>query len=162
LNTDFFLNRFHYYQAIQMAIKLLVLSVLIWLISRQLISEQSSSTDFDDFDSQRSFDKGWKVLQGDVFRPPSHPTSLSALTGSGCHLLLTLLLFCAISAHSSVDQPRNWPFELSLLLYVATSLIAGFVGCVVVNSFGVQKWLRVSLGASLSLQRSGDLRARFL
>jgi hypothetical protein len=132
-----------------MAVEFIVLYFLIYLIYKQLISDQSSSNDFDDFDFQKSSEKGWKILHGDVFRPPSHAATLSCLVGSGCQLLLTVVLFAGASALLSVDQPRNWPCDLVVLVYVGTSVVAGFGGAAIGNSVGVQKWLRVSLGSAL-------------
>ena len=40
---------------------------------------------------------GWKLVYGDVFRPPQHSTLFAAIIGSGIQILLMLLvvLFCA-------------------------------------------------------------------
>lgn len=45
-----------------------------------------------DFEEEGREDTGWKLLHGDVFRPPEHVNLLSALVGTGCQF------FCAALA----------------------------------------------------------------
>ena len=64
-------------------------------------------------DMQEDF--GWKLVHGDVFRPPTHPMLLSVFLGAGaqfmCMIIITLSEY--IDCHSLI-----LPLSLSLLLTI--------------------------------------------
>ncbi|KAA8499520.1 Transmembrane 9 superfamily member 7 [Porphyridium purpureum] len=79
-------------------------------------------------DDEIQDDSGWKLVHGDVFRPPVHKEALSVMVGSGAQLLFvtsTVLVFAALGFLS----PANRGGLLSAMLYswVFSSAICGYM-----------------------------------
>jgi len=54
-------------------------------------------------------DSGWKLVHGDVFRPPKHTLLLSVLLGSGSQL------FMMVGATTCTPSPPKFGFSLLLV-----------------------------------------------
>jgi len=73
-------------------------------------------------------DSGWKLVNGDVFRPPPHPTLLSVYAGSGMQLLIMCiltLLFAALGFLSPAN--RGSLLTASVFFFVLMGVPAGYV-----------------------------------
>lgn len=51
---------------------------------------------YNNMDSEEVEETGWKLVHGDVFRPPKHPMLLSILVGSGVQVLGMLMVTIGI------------------------------------------------------------------
>ena len=56
--------------------------MLYWGLSTSLMCVQDEAVE----------ETGWKLVHGDVFRPPSHPTLLVANLGSGIQIFCMVLI----------------------------------------------------------------------
>jgi transmembrane 9 superfamily protein 2/4 len=124
-------------------------------------------------DAQEEF--GWKLVHGDVFRPPRKGMLLSVLLGSGVQVffmtLVTLGTYysgtylirvlwnikhsCRISAFACLGflSPANRGalMTCAMVLFACLGTPAGFVSARVYKSFGGEKWkLNVMLTSMLS------------
>lgn len=57
---------------------------------------------------------GWKLVHGDVFRPPNHPALFTAFVGSGIQLICMFLIILGklllyMYAFSMYVYNENWP-----------------------------------------------------
>lgn len=90
-------------------------------------------------DAQEEF--GWKLVHGDVFRPPRKGMLLSVLLGSGtqvfCMTLVTLAFAC-LGFLSPAN--RGALMTCAMVLYVLLGTPAGYVSARVYKSFGGIKW----------------------
>ncbi|UYV80929.1 TM9SF2 [Cordylochernes scorpioides] len=90
-------------------------------------------------DTQEEF--GWKLVHGDVFRPPRRGMLLSVLVGSGtqvfCMTLITLFFAC-LGFLSPAN--RGALMTCSMVLYVCLGISAGYVSARMYKSFGGEKW----------------------
>ncbi|XP_078041739.1 transmembrane 9 superfamily protein member 2 [Augochlora pura] len=90
-------------------------------------------------DAQEEF--GWKLVHGDVFRPPRKGMLLSVLLGSGiqvfCMTLVTLAFAC-LGFLSPAN--RGALMTCAMVLYVCLGIIAGYVSTRIYKSFGGEKW----------------------
>ena len=124
--------------------------------------------DLEDQDDEE--ESGWKLVHGDVFRPPSHPLLFASLLGSGVQLLC-LVVGLLILAGERPSFCRAWMGCLHLqdvshcfsvlgvfyhtnrgALFVAALLVFSFTSCVsgyVANSWyqklGGTNWTRCTL-----------------
>lgn len=71
---------------------------------------------------------GWKLLHGDVFRPPAHPEAFAICIGSGAQILLMTCstLFFALAGFLSPAN-RGGLVTAMLSLFIMASGFAGFV-----------------------------------
>lgn len=90
-------------------------------------------------DAQEEF--GWKLVHGDVFRPPRKGMLLSVLLGSGtqvfCMSLVTLAFAC-LGFLSPAN--RGALMTCAMVLYVCFGTPAGYVAARIYKSFGGEKW----------------------
>lgn len=90
-------------------------------------------------DAQEEF--GWKLVHGDVFRPPRKGMLLSVLLGSGvqvfCMTLVTLGFAC-LGFLSPAN--RGALMTCAMVLYVLLGTPAGYVSARIYKSFGGIKW----------------------
>ena len=89
-------------------------------------------------------DVGWKLIDGDVFRPPPCAMLLSVCVGSGVQLLVVTSV-CLVFACLGVLSPpnRGYLMTFALVLYVATGCVAGYVSARLYKMMG-GLWLKSS------------------
>ncbi|KAF2017673.1 hypothetical protein BU24DRAFT_420722 [Aaosphaeria arxii CBS 175.79] len=94
---------------------------------------------------------GWKLLHGDVFRPPPHGGLLAPLVGSGIQLVLVALGLLILSALGLLNPSfRGGYGSVGIGLFVAAGLVSGYVSARVYKTFGGQIWQKnVFVTASL-------------
>lgn len=97
-------------------------------------------------------ESGWKMIHGDIFRPPSYsPMGLSVLVGTGsqiaCSLLGTLLM-----SQTNLLTPtmKGQALQNVVLLYVFSGSVSGYISSRIFKFFGGKNWkLNTLLTASL-------------
>lgn len=90
-------------------------------------------------DAQEEF--GWKLVHGDVFRPPRKGMLLSVFLGSGVQVLImtiVTLVFACLGFMSPAN--RGALMTCVLVLYVLLGTPAGYVSARVYKSFGGERW----------------------
>ena len=104
--------------------------------------------DLDD-DAQEEF--GWKLVHGDIFRPPQHSMLLSVLLGSGVQVFfmtLITLFFACLGFLSPAN--RGSLMTCALVLFVCLGTPAGYVSARLCKYFGHYSWgLNIMLTAFL-------------
>lgn len=90
-------------------------------------------------DAQEEF--GWKLVHGDVFRPPRKGMLLSLLLGSGVQIFfmtMITLVFACLGFLSPAN--RGALMTCGLVLYVCLGTPAGYVSARIYKMFGGEKW----------------------
>jgi len=90
-------------------------------------------------DAQEEF--GWKLVHGDVFRPPRKGMLLSVFLGSGTQLLsmaAITLVFACLGFLSPAN--RGSLMTCALVLFVCLGTPAGYIAARIYKSFGGEKW----------------------
>lgn len=90
-------------------------------------------------DAQEEF--GWKLVHGDVFRPPRKGMILAVLLGSGVQVFvmtLITLVFACLGFLSPAN--RGALMTCAMVLYVCLGTPAGYVSSRIYKSFGGEKW----------------------
>eukprot|EP00039_Didymoeca_costata_P004086 m.71244 g.71244 ORF g.71244 m.71244 type:complete len:673 (-) comp12228_c0_seq1:228-2246(-) len=84
---------------------------------------------------------GWKLVHGDVFRPPGNAMMLSVLLGSGSQILIMILitLFFACLGFLS-PATRGGLMTAMLILFVFLGTPAGYVASRLYKMFGGEQW----------------------
>jgi len=90
-------------------------------------------------DAQEEF--GWKLVHGDIFRPPRKGMLLSVFLGSGTQLLSMAsitLVFACLGFLSPAN--RGALMTCAIVLFVCLGTPAGYVAARIYKSFGGEKW----------------------
>nr|CAB3267003.1 transmembrane 9 superfamily member 2-like [Phallusia mammillata] len=90
-------------------------------------------------DAQEEF--GWKLVHGDVFRPPSKAMLLSVFTGVGTQVIVMtfLTLFFACLGFLSPAN-RGALGTTSVILFVCLGVIAGYMSARLYKTLGGERW----------------------
>ncbi|CAG5097219.1 Similar to TM9SF2: Transmembrane 9 superfamily member 2 (Pongo abelii) [Cotesia congregata] len=101
-------------------------------------------------DAQEEF--GWKLVHGDVFRPPRKGMLLAVFLGSGVQVFFMTLVTLAFACLGFLSPAnRGALMTCAMVLYVCLGTPAGYVSARIYKSFGGEKWkTNVLLTAMLS------------
>ncbi|CAI9736525.1 transmembrane 9 superfamily member 2-like [Octopus vulgaris] len=90
-------------------------------------------------DAQEEF--GWKLVHGDVFRPPRKGMLLAVINGNGIQIFfmtLITLVFACLGFLSPAN--RGALMTCAMVLYVCLGTPAGFISARIYKMFGGEKW----------------------
>jgi len=85
---------------------------------------------------------GWKMIHGDVFRPPStKPMALAVLVGTGCQLAFSVLLTLIMSQTNMLNPMMKGKTVSNIIMfYVFSGTIAGYVSARIFKFTGGKNW----------------------
>ncbi|KAF2401610.1 putative multispanning membrane protein [Trichodelitschia bisporula] len=122
------------------------------LPSPSLGSDKGSSgllEKLDDADADLSSDDevedvtGWKLVHGDVFRPPAHGTLLAPLVGCGTQLVFMAAGLILLSCIGVLNPSFRGGFvSVGAALFVFAGVFSGYFSARVFRTFGGQNWRR--------------------
>lgn len=89
---------------------------------------------------------GWKLVHGDVFRPPRYPLQLAVLVGSGVQML-TMSVITLVFAVLGFLSPANRGGLLTsmVVLFMLMGVFAGYFGARVYKMFNGLNWKHCTL-----------------
>ncbi|KAJ9080154.1 Transmembrane 9 super member 2, variant 2 [Entomophthora muscae] len=132
---------FHWYSlAYSIGIVLVLTGVLAAILFRILNRDiaRYNQIDLQD-DIQEDF--GWKLVHGDVFRPPTHLMLLSVLTGSGLQLFGMLFTTLAFAGLGFFSPSYRGSFVTALVvLFMLFGVVSGFTSARLYKMFGGDNW----------------------
>jgi transmembrane 9 superfamily protein 2/4 len=86
-------------------------------------------------------DMGWKLIYGDVFRPPKNPMLLSVLIGSGIQILLMSITTCGLAAFGLLSPSNRGSLgTVMFVLYSIFGSIGSFYSSYIYKFFKGQDW----------------------
>ena len=99
----------------------------------------------DEFDTDPADDHGWKQIQRDVFRSPSHLSLFSALVGTGHQLTVLVFSVLLLSILGTYYSERGTVVTAFIVCYSLTSFIAGYGGGGYYTRNGGQRWIKTMI-----------------
>ena len=82
----------------------------------------------------------WKLLHGDVFRPPPHRMWLSASVGAGVQLIFVFGTLLLVATLGVVYPQRGALVSAPVVLYMMSSVISGYISARLYHRMGGVKW----------------------
>jgi transmembrane 9 superfamily protein 2/4 len=115
----------HWFSIINSLMIVLFLSGMLAMIMMRTL--RADFHRYNTMDTEEVEETGWKLVHGDVFRPPSHPMLLSILIGSGVQIfgMLTVTLIFAVLGFLSPAN-RGGLLTALLVLFVTMGAFAGY------------------------------------
>jgi transmembrane 9 superfamily protein 2/4 len=140
-------DKIHWFAIMNSLLVVLFLSGLVAMIMIRVLHR-----DFSRYNAEAATEvaeeSGWKMVHGDVFRPPSNGWVLAALVGSGsqlCAMTTTTLIIACLGFLSPSN--RGGLLTAIILLFVLLGSFAGFVASRLLKYFKKQSWLNAFLVA---------------
>lgn len=155
LDNNFFEHKIHWFSIFNSCMMVIFLVGLVSMILiRTLkadykryadVSRVEADEDHDALDTYVSDETGWKLVHGDVFRPPDQVEYLSALVGTGSQLALLTLgtILCTITG--SLWESRGAIVSAGVTLYALTSFVGGYVSGSLHSKNGGSNWIKCML-----------------
>ncbi|CAO3692256.1 unnamed protein product [Rhizopus stolonifer] len=141
----------HWFSLINSIIIVLFLTGMIAMILLRALHKDISRYNALEAQEDVQEDYGWKLVHGDVFRPPNHNMILSVLIGSGVQLIAMtgLTLVFAVLGFLSPSN-RGALATMMILFFMVFSCVSGFASARTYKMNGGESWkLNMVLTATL-------------
>eukprot|EP01104_Vermistella_antarctica_P012731 TRINITY_DN3740_c0_g1_i1.p1 TRINITY_DN3740_c0_g1~~TRINITY_DN3740_c0_g1_i1.p1 ORF type:complete len:450 (+),score=112.57 TRINITY_DN3740_c0_g1_i1:206-1555(+) len=93
---------------------------------------------------------GWKLVHGDVFRPPSRPLMLSVLVGTGVQVFIMALITMSFAVlHFLSPANRGGLMEAIIVLFVLMGVFAGYFSARTYKMFKGHSWKQCMIATAL-------------
>ncbi|KAF3129820.1 hypothetical protein TWF703_008558 [Orbilia oligospora] len=113
-------------------------------------SAQRGPADGDDDDDLLDDTTGWKLVHGDVFRPPKFGGLLPPLVGSGVQILVTVFSLLVFSLIGLLNPSYRGGFvSFGLFLFVFAGLFSGYFSSRIYKAFGGDSWVKNAILTAL-------------
>ncbi|KAL0246404.1 hypothetical protein GEMRC1_007616 [Eukaryota sp. GEM-RC1] len=142
-------REFQWFSVIHALLIVAFLTVIVAMIlTRTLKSDlfRYNNPSLDEYEE----DYGWKMIHGDVFRPPRFPSFFASCIGSGVQIgvmLCATLLFAVLGFLSPAH--RGALMTSLLVFFVLGGYAAGYTSARVYKNFSGKHWKRTTLRTSL-------------
>lgn len=119
-----------------------ILTMIIVRTLRRDIARYNKDNDIEDTMEET----GWKLVHGDVFRPPRHPKLFVSVIGSGIQIFFMtfITIFFAMLGMLS-PASRGALMTAVILLYVFMGLFAGYFSARLYKTLRGQQWKKAAL-----------------
>ena len=142
-------TKIHWFSIVNSLMIVLFLSAMLAMIMMRVLHR-----DFRRYNEVQEEDlqdeTGWKLVHGDVFRPPQNGGLLSIFVGSGVQILMmsmAALCFAVLGFLSPAN--RGVLMTALLLLFVFMGVFAGYYSARVYKMFGLHSWRTNTLYTAL-------------
>ncbi|OLL22880.1 Transmembrane 9 superfamily member 1 [Neolecta irregularis DAH-3] len=101
--------KIHWFSLINSAVIVIFLASMVVMVLMKALHRDITRYNRIDLDDDVQEDSGWKLIHGDVFRPPNRSLALSVFLGSGSQLfcMVAVIIGIKFSSHSLKDSIRT-------------------------------------------------------
>jgi len=155
LDYPFFEHQIHWFSIFNSFMMVIFLTGLVSMILMRTLRNDYAKyaredDDLETLERDVSEESGWKLVHGDVFRPPRNLVLLSAVVGTGAQLALLVLLVILLAIVGMLYIGRGAIITTFIVCYALTSFISGYVSVGMYSRHGGKNWIKsMILTASL-------------
>ncbi|KAM3714682.1 hypothetical protein ACB098_01G356100 [Castanea mollissima] len=155
LDYPFFEHQIHWFSIFNSFMMVIFLTGLVSMILMRTLRNDYAKyaredDDLETLERDVSEESGWKLVHGDVFRPPRNLVLLSAVVGTGAQLALLVLLVILLAIVGMLYIGRGAIITTFIVCYALTSFISGYVSGGMYSRHGGKNWIKsMILTASL-------------
>lgn len=135
----------HWFSIINSIAVIFFLSGIVTMIMVRTLRQDIAKYNADEFFDDAVEETGWKLVHGDVFRPPRHSRLFAAFIGSGIQIFLMALptLFFAMLGILS-PASRGALTNAAIIFYLIHGAIAGFFSARLYKTMKGREWKRAA------------------
>ncbi|XP_043712965.1 transmembrane 9 superfamily member 1-like [Telopea speciosissima] len=155
LDYPFFEHQIHWFSIFNSFMMVIFLTGLVSMILMRTLRNDYAKyaredDDLETLERDVSEESGWKLVHGDVFRPPRNVVLLSAVVGTGAQLAMLVLLVILLAIIGMLYVGRGAIITTFIVCYALTSFISGYVTGGLYSRSGGKNWIKsMILTASL-------------
>jgi len=140
----------HWFSIFNSLMIVLFLSGMVAMIMVRTLRREISQYNELETVEEAAEESGWKMVHGDVFRPPPAAGALAVATGTGVQLLgMTGVTICFAVLGFLSPANRGGLMTALLLLFVLMGIAAGYTSARLFKTFGLTKWRAMTLNTAL-------------
>ncbi|KAK9840498.1 hypothetical protein WJX74_010676 [Apatococcus lobatus] len=143
-------DQIHWFSIINSLMIVLFLSGMVAMIMMRTLHRDISKYNQLDSAEEAQEETGWKLVHGDVFRPPQYPSLLATYAGTGLQLLsmaLITMVFAVLGFLSPAN--RGGLLTAAILLFAFMGVLAGYTSARLYRSFKGEKWKHTTIQTAL-------------
>ncbi|KAK7792078.1 hypothetical protein R5R35_003551 [Gryllus longicercus] len=139
----------HWFSIINSLVVVFFLSGILTMIMVRTLRRDIARYNADEGPEEAIEETGWKLVHGDVFRPPRYPRLFAAVIGSGIQIFFMALItiFFAMLGMLS-PASRGALMTAAIFLYVFMGLIAGYFSARLYKTMKGRQWKRAAFLAA--------------
>ncbi|GAB4822112.1 hypothetical protein N2152v2_009158 [Parachlorella kessleri] len=144
-------DQIHWFSIINSLMIVLFLSGMVAMIMMRTLHRDISKYNQLETAEEAQEETGWKLVHGDVFRPPVYPSWLAVFVGTGVQLFsmtVITMLFALLGFLSPAN--RGGLMTAMLLLFVFMGAFAGYSSARLYKQFKGENWKRTTLRTALT------------
>ncbi|PNW72922.1 hypothetical protein CHLRE_14g611850v5 [Chlamydomonas reinhardtii] len=157
LDYTFFEHKIHWFSLVNSFMMVLFLTGLVAIIlmrtlrkdyaryARSAADALDGALDAESLERDFGEESGWKLVHGDVFRPPRQLTLLAAAVGTGVQLVFLCLAVILLTIAGSFFEERGTILTCFIIAYTFTSFIGGYVSGGLYARHEGRHWIRTML-----------------
>jgi len=151
LDADSPSDKIHWFSISNSILIVLMLAVMIALILVRLLNKDITQYNDKLNAEEAKEESGWKLVHGDVFRPPSEkPMLLSVLVGSGAQLLGMTFATLSFAVFGLLSPSNRGGLVTALIiLFVLMGSLAGYYSAIIYKMFRGTEWKTATLLTAL-------------
>ncbi|KAL8222758.1 hypothetical protein R6Q57_020157 [Mikania cordata] len=155
LDYHFFEHQIHWFSIFNSFMMVIFLTGLVSMILMRTLRNDYAKyaredDDLETLERDVNEESGWKLVHGDVFRPPHNLVLLSAVVGTGAQLALLILLVIVFAIIGMLYVGRGAIVTTFIVCYALTSFVSGYVSGGMYSRNGGKTWIKsMILTASL-------------
>ncbi|VVA22278.1 PREDICTED: transmembrane 9 superfamily [Prunus dulcis] len=139
-------DQIHWFSIVNSLMIVLFLSGMVAMIMLRTLYRDISKYNQLETQEEAQEETGWKLVHGDVFRPPSNSDLLCVYVGTGVQffgMILVTMLFAVLGFLSPSN--RGGLMTVMLLLWVFMGLFAGYSSARLYKMFKGTEWKKITL-----------------
>jgi transmembrane 9 superfamily member 3 len=151
LDYSFFEHQIHWFSVFNSFMMVIFLVGLVSMILLRTLRKdyarysRREDDDLESLERDMAEESGWKLVHGDVFRPPAALDLLAALVGTGVQLALLVLVVILVTIAGALFAERGTIVTAFIVLYALTSFFGGYIsGGFYARNEG-RSWIRAML-----------------
>eukprot|EP00798_Chlamydomonas_sp_ICE-L_P018867 gene18867-25423_t len=153
LDYNFFEHKIHWFSIFNSFIMVIFLTGLVAIILMRTLRKDyaryaKTEDDLESLERDLSEESGWKLVYGDVFRPPQQLTLLAACVGTGIQLALLCLFVIFFTIAGSFFEERGTILTAFIVCYALTSFVGGYVSGGFYARNDGRNWIRTMLATA--------------
>lgn len=143
-------EQIHWFSIINSLMIVLFLSGMVAMIMLRTLHRDITKYNQLESAEEAAEESGWKLVHGDVFRPPLAPSWLAVYVGTGTQLLgmtIAVMIFAVLGFLSPAN--RGGLMTAMLLLFVFMAAFAGYTSARLYKRFRGTAWKQTTLRAAM-------------
>uniref|UniRef100_A0A1B6DT05 Transmembrane 9 superfamily member n=1 Tax=Clastoptera arizonana TaxID=38151 RepID=A0A1B6DT05_9HEMI len=135
----------HWFSIVNSLVVVFFLSGILGMIMVRTLRRDIARYNSDEGIEEALEESGWKLVHGDVFRPPRYPRLFAAVIGSGIQIFFMSLITIFFAMLGMLSPASRGALMTSgIFLYVFMGLIAGYVSARLYKTIKGRKWKRAA------------------